>query len=393
MRIVDPLGRWETRVRLPTPDAVFRSSMDHPAVIKDALPGYVHIRIDDGRSGINCFVYEEPILAGEALDKMLRAIAPGLEFVGFSPLSIAHINSVPLVETTLRYRTTGEPISDGKMKMVLFPRDQTPVVCTREWQDGPSPNDRIIREFVQHITGIDDGADSRALFRFEKDDRHLGFATLATQSIGDDSVATLRSSWFDFSKDGAKNRDRVLREATRADGTLVWTQWFEIFDGEISVRGQVERQGDEYRYALDHRGEQSSGTFITEASLSGWLHGFLSGQVPADESPGLVFHPFVHPMGSTRCEKTRFEGTGSGDSSCVTCRPYPNAPTTWSGPNFSSFRFSISAHDSRTESILFVPTCVANDEPARDARFSLPEIGSHARLLHRDVPNVVQSGD
>ena len=310
VKVVDSLGRWSTSVTVAGKLSERFSEGEHP-VEKYVLPGYVRVKIStEGTSKANCFVYEEPILAGQAMQRLLRAISPGLTFHAFSPVGISERNGQPLVELLVGYRLTQPPHGTGQMRLLVHPRVDFPVVCTMEWEGSQRPDASPMRDFVSHfeVASQEKKPEFAELWLIERGGVGTGFIHVQGELQGEVYVTVTRSTWFSFDELGAENRDRLTREVSR-DASLVWVQWYEFYDGRSTYRGQLEREpstevtsGPSYRYAFEHDKKSQSGRFVTRDELRpSWaLYRAFDRSVPG-RGDLVMFDPYLAAKTPTAC--------------------------------------------------------------------------------------------
>lgn len=298
--IIDPTGRWRSQVNIQQVPKLH------------ALPGHVRLDLTPGSPLVtNCFVYEQPILAGEATAQLLRAIAPGLRWNKFSPLEIEVLNHTPLVAFSLEFETTLGEKERGALAIFVFPRLEQPAMCSIEAaldskQSSTAAEQheahRAVRQFLTNLTTTAPVPSARSeLWLIQQHGSPVGFRQIRVETIGDAYVTTTQSSRFSLAPAAVLNADRIDTELEDVAGLRRMT-WLQLTDGQVVFRGQMERQDDGYRFGVESQGARSAGRFNPAAPLLGSvkLHDALRGGGPGPWSGYYV--PELRVDGPATCE-------------------------------------------------------------------------------------------
>lgn len=320
--LIDPTGRWRSQV----------STLQAPKL--HALPGHVRIDLMPGSPIVtNCFVYEQPILAGEATAQLLRALAPGLRWNKFSALDIEVLNQTPLVAFSLEFETTLGETERGAFDIFVFPRLEYPAMCSVETslsaEQPPTAADqgvaeRAVRQFLVNLNATQPvQVVVSELWLLKQQGKPVGFRQSRVERMGELYSTTSQSSRFSLAPEAVLNADWIERELEGNTGLRSMT-WLEFTDGRVVFRGQMEWQDDGYRYGVESSGNRSSGRFPASAPLLGsvHLHNAVHGGAPGPWSG--YYLPELRVDGASTCELVA--PSASSTHPCLTCTAQPEPP-------------------------------------------------------------------
>jgi hypothetical protein len=241
--IVDRAARFKTKV--------FAS--EEPEVITQ--PGYVHVRVRTADiRPVDCFLYDAPIITGQALVRLLRAAEIGIDYQRIRPEAVLRSGNNPLVVLAANYREedsgekdSGEP---GKLFVGLVPRVKIPIVCSHEATTSSS-----LRKTIDSLSrglepSSDFSVDSLALgehlqvfelWALYREGRPVGFRQWRAAQNEAGELSTLEI----VSLLGAKEQDLTaidVRVSEREDAEgLLLSEWLELLDGEPHGRAALTR--------------------------------------------------------------------------------------------------------------------------------------------------------
>lgn len=313
--VTDPTGRWRSQV----------TAEETPKV--HVLPGHARVELlPDARLATNCFVYEQPILAGEATAQLLRAIAPGLRFKEFSALDIGTINQTPLVAFSLRFESTLGEKEQGEIDIFVLPRLDHPAMCSIETvlaeEQSPSARQRDdasrrVKEFLTNLIvtrTVNIALDEMWLLK--QQDRTVGFRHVRIEKVDGSYATVTRSSHFSLTPDAIVNSDRIEQELEDEKGLMRMT-WLSLADGHPDLRGQMERQDDGYRFGAESHGVVSNGRFAMSTPLLGSV-GLHNALTKGGEGGSLDYYlPDVRVDGPALCTFTSL--TTPAQQRCMSC--------------------------------------------------------------------------
>lgn len=217
--VADRAGRFEASIEGLSP----------PEIRTEA--GYVRLIADLGtEQPLNCFVYEAPIEAGQAMTRLLRAAEMGIDFTRMDVRSVSIVGDAPLIVLHAHYRTTDEETPrNGLLKVALSARASHPVVCSHEEPRLLASFERIVGGFLESLVPKSDFARAglapsdvpllSETWILSHAGRPVGFSEWRVAQLSGDKVHSLRVS-ATFLTDGDKLRttDSVAAEASDDSG-------------------------------------------------------------------------------------------------------------------------------------------------------------------------------
>jgi hypothetical protein len=291
--VADHASRFRTRV----------NSASEPRITTEA--GYVRVLIALGaREEINCFVYDQPIVAGRAVARLLAAAESGIRFERIVPLSLSRVAMSPLVHLRAEYITTMEPRGRrGEIKLAVSPRVRFPLVCTHEALGNEAEFARVVGDFAENLQpdslfARDTLARGEAPLAEElwvrTAERTLAFRQWRAARGVEGDISTLEiTSTFESVGEGLRVSDVRVAERTDEEG-LVFSEWLEMQDADKEVGARARRVGSAkgaYRYEVS--GSATNGAwnanFSSEEPLSSSFELFLGQMSPPPPERKTLF--------------------------------------------------------------------------------------------------------
>jgi hypothetical protein len=240
-------------------------------------PGYHRVVASIGSTRpLNCFVYEVPIDAGQAVTRLIRAISVGLEFERIEPRSVTLVGAVPLVHISGSYREseTGRP---GFFKLAIAPRTQYPVVCTHDEIGFVGEFESSVKDFLESFEVTETSQLGASVpmvsevWKLSDDSGSLGFSTFRFyRGPKGEKVSLEVSSTYSSVGDRLRTTDSVALENEDEAG-LLSGKWLDIVDTRPLLQIMLERRPEDaqhFRFIGEVDGEQVSGQFESEIPLS-----------------------------------------------------------------------------------------------------------------------------
>lgn len=241
-----------------------------------AQPGYHHVvaSLDSERS-LNCFVYQVPIDAGQAVLRLLRAVSVGLEFEAFEPQSLELISEAPVMWFRGKYHEsdTGRP---GVLRVVVSPRRQFPVVCTHDQLEESKLYSASVREFLGALRFNKEAFEHFVepsfyeLWKLSDAEGMLGFSIFQMFEESQGVRACLEiGATFRWEGGLLRTTDRVVLENEDEVG-LKSGKWLDIASTRPILQVMLERQvepGFRYRSVSEINGQKVLKQFETQTPL------------------------------------------------------------------------------------------------------------------------------
>ncbi len=169
---------------------------------RDEQPGYVDITVSLGSvSSSHCFVYERPLEPGQAVQRLLRAVASGLTFERVQLQSIELVNEYPLLLFRAPYHTTlQQSPRAGVLQVGLAARSDFPIVCLHDAVEFEAAFARWVRHAVSGFVPSHPQPDPpfmREVWLLEDGARPFGVATYRVWKEGGGHRTLLISSRFE----------------------------------------------------------------------------------------------------------------------------------------------------------------------------------------------------
>lgn len=318
-QVSDRLGRWQSEVVASE-------------VRQSVLPGYTHLEIMfDSNAPMHCFIYEQPIAPGQALSRLLSAIAPGLEIQSYSSPVLSEVNGEVSLSLTVGYMTTMAPVEQGDIALRLHPRTDFPIVCTLDRPQISERAQKVMDEFIAKfsVKVPKYEFESREIWLIYDEQTLRGFRHIQVAKQGDTWLTLTRTSLISFVSKELIASDFVIRES-EDDSGLRFAQWAETKNEDVVAQGQIERQvgaqgrGLTYRYALRSHGEPNTGTYDVEQSMTG-SYRFLSRDFGRGDSGTLSqFIPQLTAVEPSVCSwQVTTVDTHASHAICYSCEASP----------------------------------------------------------------------
>ncbi len=216
--------------------------------------GYVHVRVDAGEARpVDCFVYDAPLVTGQAVSRLLGAAEIGISYEKVQLLDVASIAKNPAVFVEARFveEDTG---TKGSLFVGLVPKVKLPIVCSQEARS-PRAVREALRDLGERTTpasefSVDTLAPAEELLVFElwalfDGDRPVGFRQWRAARDPGGQVSTLEIASL-FESHGRRLSTTDVRISERADKDgLFLSDWLELVDGRLHARAALERLSDD----------------------------------------------------------------------------------------------------------------------------------------------------
>lgn len=273
-------------------------------------PGYDRVEAwFGGKRALNCFVYQVPIDAGQAVTRLLRAIGVGIEFEKIEPRSVELVGETPLVQISGKYKEsdTGRP---GLFKLALASRTRFPVVCTHDEIGFEKEFEDIVRGFVQQFSPAspisEDAPELMSeVWKLKDNLGTLGFSTFRVYRGAEGETVSLEvSTTYASLGNRLRTTDSVTLESEDAQG-LKSGKWLDIVDTRSLLQIALERRPNEnghYRYIGEVDGRSVAGDFDSTIRLSSSgtanreISRFAEGEPDPDQELSLLRYQPAHSL-------------------------------------------------------------------------------------------------
>lgn len=310
--VIDRAARWQTKV----------TALEEPEVVTQ--PGYVHVRVrtPDPRP-VDCFLYDSPIITGQALVRLLNAAEIGIEYQGMALEAVLLSAKNPLVILSASYQQEDKG-PKGTLFVGIVPRVKIPIVCSHEAKSSRSMKatiDRLSRGLEPESDFSSDSlAEGETLLAFQlwaifRNGRPIGFRQWRAAKNKAGEVSTLEIASLLESRDKTLTATDIrISERADAEGVLL-SDWLELLDGELHVKAALERLAPEsspeaeggalfsYRVAeLGPEGPVASTLTTTEPIRSSFFahQEFSRAEASGGETQFLAFLPSFQVSQATR---------------------------------------------------------------------------------------------
>lgn len=236
--VIDRVSRWQTTVL----------ATEEPKVVTEA--GYVHVRVRtaDPRP-VDCFLYDSPIITGQALVRLLNAAQIGIDYETVEVETIGIAANNPLVVVKAPFREE-EGDGRGTLFVGIVPRVKVPVVCSHEGKSSQVLH-ATLRSVAEGLTPLSDFfTDSLAegelplvfeLWTLYQGERPIGFRQWRAAKNPSGEISTLEIASV-LEPLGANLRATDVRVSEHADEQgLRLSDWLELIDGDLHARAALER--------------------------------------------------------------------------------------------------------------------------------------------------------
>jgi hypothetical protein len=311
--VIDHAARWATKVR----------AIAEPGIVTH--PGYVHVTVDVGdENRVSCFVYDSPIVTGQAVLRLLRAAESGIEYTNIAMTQIIEVANHPFLTLQVGYVTTMPPHGvKGVLHLAVSPRVSQPVICSQERSRTSERFFALASEFVQNMTPapqfssanlqdgevplvdeywVYDAGGAPSAFRIWRARR------LKTGQI----VAVELSSQFELQRGELRATDTRVVEYEDDRGLLA-AEWLSVLNGDHTATVTLRRKDDSGSQAADARTFEyqftsagvdgpSQGAFSVEGALLSTygLFGLMRAGTDAISREGFRYVPPLNLSGPTR---------------------------------------------------------------------------------------------
>lgn len=259
--VIDRVSRWKTTVL----------ATEEPEVVTEA--GYVHVRVRAAHPRpVDCFLYDSPIITGQALVRLLSAAEIGIDYERVDVETIGIAANNPLVVLKAPF-VEEEGSARGTLFVGLVPRIKVPVVCSHE-----ATSSRILHSTLRSLAeGLapesDFFTDSLAegelplvfeLWTIYRGERPIGFRQWRAARNSSGEVSTLEiASLLESQGDELHATDVRVSEHADEQG-LRLSDWLELVDGELHARAALERvpgaeQGETKQWSYRVAGQSVQG--------------------------------------------------------------------------------------------------------------------------------------
>lgn len=236
--VIDRATRWKSSVR----------AVEEPSVTTHA--GYVHVRVEvGGTRPVDCFVYDAPLVTGQAVTRLLSAAQIGIHYDRVELEAVETVANNPLVVVRADF-TDDETRARGRLFVGLVPKVKLPVVCSQEASSSDAMRATLHQLTAEMVPPSDFSVDSLAegerLLVFElwtlfEGERPVGFRQWRAAEHPSGRVSTLEiASILESRGPSLVTTDVRISEATDDEG-LVLSDWLELVDGETHARAALER--------------------------------------------------------------------------------------------------------------------------------------------------------
>jgi hypothetical protein len=266
-----------SKQRVAAPDGFFTGEVEAagtPTVQEQQ--GVIVISVPLGtRSPMTCFVYSQPLDAGDSIYRLVQMAGQRTELQSVRITDIRLIGDSPAVYAEARYLAdTPQGKAAGLAKMMVHTHDQVPLVCSHDELGYSESFKRVTSGLAGSLQSAVGKPPAPRYFEFSLvrvEGHPMGFEKrVMRDAAGGSRLTEVESSLF-FPRTPRELRvqDTVSSELADKDGKLVARDYARATNGEVDIQMSLEQvQGREYHYEGKHGGKEHKGNFTAPVDLA-----------------------------------------------------------------------------------------------------------------------------
>ncbi|MFY0572816.1 hypothetical protein ACN28E_54550 [Archangium lansingense] len=227
------------------------------------------------RSPMSCFVYSQPLDAGDALYRLVQMAGQRTDIQLVRTTDVRLIGDSPAVFAEVQYLVDmPQGKAAGQAKMMVHTSDQVPLVCSHDELGYMESFKRIASGLAGSLKSAAEKPAAPRYFEFSLirvQGHPVGFEKRVMRDAAGGSRLTEVEASF-FLPRTAKElmvMDTLSTELADKDGKLVARDYARATNGELDIQMSLEQvKGREYHYEGKHSGKDVNGNFTASADLA-----------------------------------------------------------------------------------------------------------------------------
>lgn len=263
--------------RVAAPDGSFTGEVEAAgAPTLQEQQGVIVLSVPLGtRSPLTCFVYSQPLDAGDSIYRLVQMAGQRTELQLVRTTDVRLIGDSPAVYAEAQYLVdTPQGKAAGQAKMMVHTHDQVPLVCSHDELGYSESFKRITSGLAGSLQGAAGKQPAPRYFEFSiirVKGHPVGFEKrVMRDGAGGSRLTEVETSlFFPRTPRELMVQDMVSSELADKDGRLVARDYARATNGEVDIQMALEQvQGREYHYEGKHSGKELQGTFTAPADLA-----------------------------------------------------------------------------------------------------------------------------
>jgi hypothetical protein len=266
-----------SKQQLSAPDGSFTGEVEAAgAPTFQEQEGVLVISVPLGtRSPLTCFVYSQPLDAGDAIYRLVRMAGQRTELQRVRTTDVRLIGDSPAVYAEAQYLVDmPRGKAAGQAKMMVHTSDQVPLVCSHDELGYSESFKRITSGLAGSLESAAGKPAAPRYFEFNLirvQGHPVGFEKrVMRDAAGGSRLTEVETSlFFPRSPQELRVQDTLSTELADKDGKLVARDYARATNGELDIQMSLEQvKGREYHYEGKHSGKELNGNFIAPADLA-----------------------------------------------------------------------------------------------------------------------------
>jgi len=229
----------------------------------------------DTSSPLSCFVYAQPLDAGDSIYRLVQMAGQRTELQLVRTTDVRLIGDSPAVYAEAQYLVdTPRGKAAGQAKMMVYTHDQVPLVCTHDELGYAESFKRVTSGLAGSLKSAAGTPPAPRYFEFHVirvKGHPVGFEKRVMREVaGGARMTEVESSiLLPRTPQELMVQDTVSSEVADKDGKLVARDYARARNGELDIQMSLEQvQGREYHYEGKHNGKDLNGNFTAPADLA-----------------------------------------------------------------------------------------------------------------------------
>lgn len=263
--------------KLSAPDGAFTGEVEAAgAPTFQQQQGVLIVSVPLGtRSPLTCFVYSQPLDAGDSLYRMVQMAGQRTELHLVRTTDIRLIGDSPAVYAEAQYLVNmPQGKAAGQAKMMVHTNDLVPLVCSHDEMGYSESFKRITSGLAGSLQSAAGKPEAPRYFEFNLirvQGHPVGFEKRVMRDAAGGARLTEVETSFFFPRSPKEMmvQDTVSTELADKDGKLVARDYARATNGEVDIQMSLEQvKGREYHYEGKHSGKELNGNFTAPADLA-----------------------------------------------------------------------------------------------------------------------------
>lgn len=265
------------RQRVSAPDGSFTGEVEAAgAPTFQEQQGVLVISVPLGTgSPLTCFVYAQPLDAGDSLYRLVQMVGQRTELQLVRTTDVRLIGDSPAVYAEARY-LVDTPLGKaaGQVEMMVYTHEQVPLVCSHDELGYSESFKRVTGGLAGSLESAEEKPAAPRYFEFNVlrvRGHPVGFEKrVMRDAAGGSRLTEVETSLFlPRSPRELSVHDTLSTELADKEGKLVARDYARATNGELDIQMALEQvRGREYHYEGKHGGKELRGGFTAPADLA-----------------------------------------------------------------------------------------------------------------------------